>query len=59
MNLDDKEKTMKTPVPPATIPLTAEQLRKKLQLKDGGDLYLFATTAADGSLLLFVCRKIG
>lgn len=41
------------------FPLTAEQLRKKLQLKDGGDLYLFATTAADGSLQLFICRKIG
>ena len=41
------------------FPLTAEQLRKKLKLKDGGDTYLFATTLADGQHRLFICRKIG
>ena len=41
------------------FPLTADQLRKKLKLKDGGDIYLFATTLADGQHRLFFCRKIG
>jgi hypothetical protein len=41
------------------FPLTADQLRKKLKLKDGGDLFVFATTQADGQHILFICRKIG
>ena len=38
------------------FPLTADQLRKKLKLKDGGDTYIFATTLADGQHRLFICR---
>ena len=41
------------------FPMSAEQLRKKLKLKDGGDTYLFATTDAEGAHQLFICRKIG
>ena len=41
------------------FPLTVEQLRKKLHLKDGGDTYIFATTEADGTHCLYICRKIG
>lgn len=41
------------------FPLTADQLRKKLKLKDGGSDYIFATTASDGRHKLFICRKIG
>ena len=41
------------------FPLSAEQLRKKLKLKDGGDVYIFATTMADGEHRLLICRKIG
>ena len=40
------------------FPLTPEQLRKKLKLKDGGDVYLFATTLPDGEHKLLLCRKI-
>ena len=40
------------------FPMTADQLRKKLKLKDGGDTYIFATTLADGQHCLFVCRKL-
>ena len=39
------------------FPLTVDQLRKKLKLKDGGDTYIFATTLADGQHRLFVCRR--
>lgn len=41
------------------FPMTVDQLRKKLKLKDGGDTYIFATTTADGQHRLFICRKIG
>ena len=41
------------------FPLTADQLRKKLKVKDGGEAYIFATTLADGTHRLFICRKIG
>jgi hypothetical protein len=41
------------------FPLSAAELRKKLRLKDGGDIYLFATTTRDGCHKLFICRKIG
>lgn len=40
------------------FPLTPEQLRKKLKLKDGGDVYLFATTLTGGEHKLLFCRKI-
>ena len=41
------------------FPLSADQLRKKLKLKEGGDVYIFATTMADGEHRLLICRKIG
>jgi len=41
------------------FPMTAEALRKKLRLKDGGEVFVFGTTLADGAHKLFVCRKIG
>ena len=40
------------------FPMTADELRKKLKLKDGGDTYIFATTVQDGQHRLFICRKI-
>ena len=40
------------------FPMTPEQLRKKLKLKDGGDVYIFATTLPDGEHKLLLCRKI-
>ena len=39
------------------FPLSAVELRKRLKLKDGGDLYLFATTIAGNQHQLFLCRK--
>ena len=41
------------------FPMTAELLRKKLKLKDGGDTYIFATTLVSGEHKLFICCKIG
>ena len=39
------------------FPMTAQQLRQRLRLKDGGDTYLFGTTNHAGQHLLFICRK--
>ena len=39
------------------FPLSADQLRKRLKLADGGQLYLFATTLADGQHCLLLCEK--
>lgn len=39
------------------FPLTPEQLRKRLKLKDGGPHYIFATTDDEREHLLFVCTK--
>ena len=39
------------------FPMSAEVLRKRLKLADGGDDYIFATTLADGSHCLLLCRK--
>lgn len=41
------------------FPLSVPELRKRLKLKDGGDTYLFATTLADGSHVLFLCQVVG
>ena len=40
------------------FPLSVNDLRKKLKLKEGGDLYLFATTLFDGQKVLIKTRQI-
>ncbi len=39
------------------FPASAADLRKRLRLTDGGDIYLFATTTADGKHILIRCSK--
>ena len=39
------------------FPMTAQQLRQRLRLQDGGDCYIFGTTTADGRRLLYLCKK--
>jgi len=39
------------------FPLSAQEIRKKTGLKDGGDIYIFATTLADDRKLLLICHK--
>lgn len=40
------------------FPTTVADLRKRLKLREGGDVYLFATTLADESHCLIACRKV-
>lgn len=39
------------------FPATVQELRKKLKLRDGGDVYLFATTLNGESHVLLLCEK--
>lgn len=39
------------------FPLSADALRQRLHLRDGGPSYIFATTLSDGTHVLLVCRK--
>lgn len=38
-------------------PLSVKEIRKKTGIKEGGEVYLFATTLMDGSLAALVCEK--
>ncbi len=40
------------------FPLTANELQKRLKVKDGGDFYLFATTLSSGDKVLVVGKKV-
>lgn len=39
------------------FPATVAELRKRLKLREGGDVYLFATTLGDGSHVLLRCSQ--
>ena len=39
------------------FPLSVAELRKRLKLKDGGDVYIFATTTAEDDHLLLISHK--
>lgn len=39
------------------FPLSVQEIRKKTGLKDGGDIYIFATTLVDDRKVLLICHK--
>lgn len=39
------------------FPSTVQELRKRLKVKEGGEVYLFATTLKDGKHVLIKCEK--
>lgn len=39
------------------FPLTSDQLRKRLRLRDGGDVYIFATTTRTREHILIITKK--
>jgi 16S rRNA G966 N2-methylase RsmD len=39
------------------FPLSPEQLRKRLKIKDGGDIYLFATTTDEEEHVIYITKK--
>ena len=40
------------------FPMTAQQLRQRLRLQDGGDTYIFGTTITSGEHRLYICNKL-
>lgn len=40
------------------FPMSAQDLRKRLRLADGGDCYIFGTTTASGQRRLYICKKL-
>lgn len=40
------------------FPMSVADLRKKLKLRDGGDIYLFATTTAEGERIILRCSRV-
>jgi 16S rRNA G966 N2-methylase RsmD len=40
------------------FPLSTDQLRKRLKIKDGGDVYIFATTVRNDQHALIICKKM-
>ena len=40
------------------FPISADELRRRLKLRDGGDIYIFATTVENIGHRLLICRKI-
>lgn len=40
------------------FPMTAQQLRQRLRLQDGGDCYIFGTTTVTGEHRLYICNKL-
>ncbi|MBK6265521.1 hypothetical protein JKA74_10775 [Marivirga sp. S37H4] len=49
---------MKANLSSRNFPLAVADLKKKLGLKDGGSIYLFACTLQDNSKRLLVCEKV-
>ena len=39
------------------FPMSAADLRKRLKMQDGGNVFIFATTLHDNSHVLIVCRR--
>lgn len=39
------------------FPLSVQEIRKKTGIKEGGDIYIFATTLSDERKVLLICKK--
>ena len=53
-----KEGIKKANITTRNFPMSVHDIRKKLSIKDGGDIYLFFTTLEDGKKNIIVCSKI-
>ena len=52
-----KEKISKANVTTRNFPISVGEIRKKLKIKDGGDIYLFFTTDLNNIKIILVCVK--
>ncbi|EDP70617.1 hypothetical protein FBALC1_07658 [Flavobacteriales bacterium ALC-1] len=53
-----KEKITKANITTRNFPLSVNDIRKKLKVKDGGNLYLFFTTNLNNEKIILVCSKL-
>jgi len=53
-----KEKIIKANITTRNFPLSVYDIRKKLKVKDGGNIYLFFTTEINDSKIIIICSKI-
>lgn len=53
-----KERITKANITTRNFPETVQNIRKKLHIKDGGNLYLFFTTDVENNKIVIVCTKI-
>ena len=53
-----KEKIIKANITTRNFPLSVNDIRKKLKVKDGGQLYLFFTTNVNDDKIILVCSKV-
>lgn len=53
-----KKKLQQANVATRNFPLSAEELRKRAGIRDGGDVYLFGTTHDVNGPLLIICHKL-
>jgi 16S rRNA G966 N2-methylase RsmD len=51
------DKTPKANISTRNYPLPVDELRKKLKIKDGGEVYLFACTLANEQKVIVECKK--
>jgi 16S rRNA G966 N2-methylase RsmD len=52
------DKTPKANISTRNYPLSVDELRKKLKIKDGGEVYLFACTLANEQKVIVECKKV-
>lgn len=53
-----KEKITKANITTRNFPLSVNDIRKKLKVKDGGNIYLFFTTNLNEEKIILVCSKV-
>ena len=56
-------KVLSSEIPQANLsvrnfPFSVDELRKRMRIDDGGDVYLFATTLSDNKKVLIKCHKV-
>ncbi|WP_405571524.1 THUMP-like domain-containing protein [Winogradskyella sp. Asnod2-B02-A] len=53
-----KEKITKANVTTRNFPLSVNDIRKKLKIRDGGNIYLFFTTSVNEEKIILICSKL-
>lgn len=51
------EKIKQANITVRNFPLSVAEIRKRTKIKDGGNIYIFATTLADNNKVLVICEK--